>query len=76
MSLVTEAIPDILTDRQMRLLTLGLRAKVRDTDALKSNVLFHFQQILTLKRNMCFMLKLFCIADICLWNQLFLLSLC
>ncbi|XP_029309254.1 uncharacterized protein LOC115022414 [Cottoperca gobio] len=27
-SLVTEAIPDILTDRQMRLLTLGLRAKM------------------------------------------------
>nr|XP_040026301.1 zinc finger protein ZFMSA12A isoform X2 [Gasterosteus aculeatus aculeatus] len=27
-SLVTEAVPDILTDRQMRLLTLGLRAKV------------------------------------------------
>ncbi|XP_019960036.2 zinc finger protein 420-like isoform X2 [Paralichthys olivaceus] len=27
-SLVTEAIPDILTDSQMRLLTLGLRAKV------------------------------------------------
>nr|XP_033505974.1 zinc finger protein ZFMSA12A-like [Epinephelus lanceolatus] len=28
MSLITEAIPDILTDRQMRLLTLGLRAKM------------------------------------------------
>ncbi|XP_037643837.1 zinc finger protein ZFMSA12A isoform X1 [Sebastes umbrosus] len=27
-SLVTEAVPDILTDRQMRLLTLGLRAKM------------------------------------------------
>ncbi|KAL7386070.1 hypothetical protein ABVT39_003770 [Epinephelus coioides] len=27
-SLITEAIPDILTDRQMRLLTLGLRAKM------------------------------------------------
>lgn len=27
-SLVTEAIPDIFTDRQTRLLTLGLRAKV------------------------------------------------
>ncbi|XP_056276875.1 zinc finger protein ZFMSA12A isoform X2 [Pseudoliparis swirei] len=27
-SLVTEAIPDILTERQMRLLTLGLRAKM------------------------------------------------
>ncbi|XP_029931129.1 zinc finger protein ZFMSA12A [Myripristis murdjan] len=27
-SLVTEAIPDILTNRQMRLLTLGLRAKM------------------------------------------------
>ncbi|XP_075954099.1 uncharacterized protein LOC142956407 isoform X2 [Anarhichas minor] len=27
-SMVTEAIPDILTDRQMRLLTLGLRAKM------------------------------------------------
>ncbi|XP_037314155.2 zinc finger protein ZFMSA12A isoform X1 [Pungitius pungitius] len=27
-SLVTEAVPDILTDRQMRLLSLGLRAKV------------------------------------------------
>lgn len=32
-SLVTEAIPDILTSRQMRLLTLGLRAKVRDSNA-------------------------------------------
>ena len=31
-SLVTEAIPDILTDTQMRLLTLGLRAKVGNTD--------------------------------------------
>ncbi|XP_049931045.1 zinc finger protein ZFMSA12A isoform X1 [Epinephelus moara] len=27
-SLITEAVPDILTDRQMRLLTLGLRAKM------------------------------------------------
>ncbi|XP_042353354.1 uncharacterized protein LOC121951181 [Plectropomus leopardus] len=27
-SLVSEAVPDILTDRQMRLLTLGLRAKM------------------------------------------------
>lgn len=34
LSLVTEAIPDILTEKQMRLLTLGLRAKVKDTDAL------------------------------------------
>lgn len=32
-SLVTEAIPDILTSRQMRLLTLGLRAKVIDPNA-------------------------------------------
>ncbi|XP_065809859.1 zinc finger protein ZFMSA12A isoform X1 [Labrus bergylta] len=27
-SMVTEAVPDLLTDRQMRLLTLGLRAKM------------------------------------------------
>ena len=45
-SLVSEAIPDLLTDRQMRLLTLGLRAKVRDTDGLYVNrLLFHFQKI-------------------------------
>lgn len=30
-SLVAEAIPGIFTSRQMRLLTLGLRAKVRQT---------------------------------------------
>lgn len=47
-SLVTEAIPNILTDRQMRLLTLGLRAKVRDTNTVCSNILFSFMQILAL----------------------------
>ncbi|TNN50159.1 hypothetical protein EYF80_039648 [Liparis tanakae] len=37
-SLVTEAVPDILTERQMRLLTLGLRAKVHPVnEALEAN---------------------------------------
>lgn len=38
-TLVTEAIPDILTDRQIRLLTLGLRAKVRHTNAPSYSVI-------------------------------------
>lgn len=41
-SLVTEAIPDILTDRQITLLTLGLRARVRDTVGLYINILLFF----------------------------------
>lgn len=36
-SLVAEAIPGIFANNQMRLLTLGLRAKVRDTGASSIN---------------------------------------
>ncbi|XP_034411634.1 zinc finger protein ZFMSA12A isoform X2 [Cyclopterus lumpus] len=46
-SLVTEAVPDILTDRQMRLLTLGLRAKVDPgNEALEANFAELVQRLL------------------------------
>ncbi|KAF3858580.1 hypothetical protein F7725_011781, partial [Dissostichus mawsoni] len=37
-SLVTEAIPDIFTERQMRLLTLGLRSKAKDFTDVKTHL--------------------------------------
>lgn len=70
MFLVTEAIPDILTDRQMRLLTLGLRAKVKDTEVL---CIIHFSADMSLKSNICIMSTYFSLLDICLIVELLFL---
>lgn len=67
MSLVSEAIPDILTSHQVTLLTVGLRAKVRKHTA---------DSVSTCISHISIMLKFLRYLHICLTVEFLILQTC